>query len=265
MGSTSGAGGPCDCTCSTTYVNIDNRVKAIEKNEGIDVTPCTDAEGNWDPSPACTGFESAPQMSTGAFPECVVARTTIPIESCGKGAPGRTPDAGGGAPADAGAHSRRGRRSCRAPREHSPGRLRWRCRRSARCDRGPGQRPRRGERLRAARGGRCGLGARRGVAPRRRAALLRGRLRKLRGRRSRRPRRRARRRGRQRRLRGRRRRRLLGDGAWRFRPAASRAGCARAERCSAAQARDVAAEPTRPRRALRWPLELKWFWPILSP
>jgi uncharacterized protein (TIGR03382 family) len=82
-GSTSGAGGACDCTCSTTYVNIENHVKAIEKNEGIDVTPCTDAEGKWDPSPACTAFESGPERGTGTFPDCTVARTSAPIASCG--------------------------------------------------------------------------------------------------------------------------------------------------------------------------------------
>jgi hypothetical protein len=99
MGSTSGAGGQCDCTCSTTYVNIDNHIKAIEKNEGIDVTPCTDAAGKWDPTPACSGFESAPQSGTGTFPECTVAHTTSPIESCGQAV---TTDADAGTKADAG-------------------------------------------------------------------------------------------------------------------------------------------------------------------
>jgi MYXO-CTERM domain-containing protein len=85
FGSTSGAGGNCDCTCSTTYVNIENHVKAIEKNENIDVTPCTDAEGNWAPGPGCGNFEAAPMSNTGTFPQCMVERTTIPIASCGAG------------------------------------------------------------------------------------------------------------------------------------------------------------------------------------
>lgn len=85
FGSTSGAGGNCDCTCSTTYINIENHVKAIEKNEGIDVTPCTDADGKWAPSPACAAFEAAPQNGTGTFPQCSVERITRPIETCGAG------------------------------------------------------------------------------------------------------------------------------------------------------------------------------------
>jgi uncharacterized protein (TIGR03382 family) len=84
VGSTSGAGArSCDCTCSTVYVNIANHVKAIEERENIDVTPCTDADGNFDPSPACGGFVTGPQYNAGTFPSCSVARTTTPINSCG--------------------------------------------------------------------------------------------------------------------------------------------------------------------------------------
>jgi hypothetical protein len=101
FGSTSSAGGQCDCTCSTIYVNIENHVKAIEENTDFDVTPCTDAEGNWDPSPECTTFQSKPQEATGTYPACTVAMTTQPIESCG---PNTLPGAGaGGTGAGAGA------------------------------------------------------------------------------------------------------------------------------------------------------------------
>ncbi|HEX6244570.1 MAG TPA: trypsin-like serine protease [Polyangiales bacterium] len=97
-GSTSGPGAvACDCTCSTTYVDIENHVRAIERDEGIDVTPCTDAAGKWQPSAACAGFESAPQSGSGTYPQCSVARTTLPIESCGAGT-----SVGGDAGADAG-------------------------------------------------------------------------------------------------------------------------------------------------------------------
>jgi hypothetical protein len=83
VGSTSGAGARgCDCTCSTVYVNIANHVKAIEEREHIDVTPCTDADGNFEASPACTNLLTAPHGS-GTFPSCTVARTTEPINSCG--------------------------------------------------------------------------------------------------------------------------------------------------------------------------------------
>lgn len=86
FGSTSGPGAPfCDCTCSTLYVDIAMHVKAIEENEGIDVTPCTDAEGNWEPGPECNALQTQAMMGSGTFPNCSVGRTSVPINSCGKG------------------------------------------------------------------------------------------------------------------------------------------------------------------------------------
>jgi hypothetical protein len=100
FGSTSSAGGNCDCTCSTLYVNIAQHVKEIEQAEGIDVTPCTDASGAWAPSAACRDFQSTPQDGTGTYPACSVALTHDPIESCG---PATTmPAAGSGAGGNAG-------------------------------------------------------------------------------------------------------------------------------------------------------------------
>jgi hypothetical protein len=84
LGSTSGPGAQnCSCSCSSVYVNVANHVAQIEKNESIDVTPCTDSSGNWQPGPDCQGFQSDPANATGSFPSCVVARTTEPIQSCG--------------------------------------------------------------------------------------------------------------------------------------------------------------------------------------
>jgi hypothetical protein len=117
-GSTSGAGSDlfCDCTCSTTYIAIENHVRAIETNEKIDVTPCTDADGAWSPGPLCADLMSAPESGTGTYPAaCKVQRTSAPIESCGPNTQGAGADAGvhdggvspgasadGGAAADAG-------------------------------------------------------------------------------------------------------------------------------------------------------------------
>jgi hypothetical protein len=110
VGSTSGAGAKqCDCACSTVYVNIANHVQAIEQNEKIDVSPCTDASGAFAPSPACMNLLSAPQSGTGTFPACIEAVTQGPIESCG---PTSLPTAGapaahgGGTGATAGAGGR---------------------------------------------------------------------------------------------------------------------------------------------------------------
>jgi hypothetical protein len=83
-GSTSGAGGPCDCACSTVYVDIRQHVKAIEENEDIDVTPCTDADGKWAPGPDCKDFITDPGSGTGTYPNCTAPITKEPIASCGE-------------------------------------------------------------------------------------------------------------------------------------------------------------------------------------
>lgn len=104
-GSTSSAGSNnCDCTCNTIYVDIKNHVQAIEKDQNIDVTPCTDDSGGWDPTPACSNFISDPQKGTGTYPNCSVPMTTGPIETCGKGVT-TTMGTGGAGSAGAGAGS----------------------------------------------------------------------------------------------------------------------------------------------------------------
>jgi hypothetical protein len=99
VGSTSGAGSRvCDCTCSTVYVGIANHVAAIEANEGIDVTPCTDADGAFEASPACAALLTSSRTGSGTFPGCTVSRTSEPIRSCGAAAAdGGGPRAGAGA------------------------------------------------------------------------------------------------------------------------------------------------------------------------
>jgi len=106
-GSTSGPGGPCDCACSTVYVNIAMHVAAIEKAEGLDVTPCTNSSGAWAPSPDCSKMQQNPAAATGTFPSCVVARTTNAIETCGPNAS----SGAGGSPSNGGATSTGGTNS----------------------------------------------------------------------------------------------------------------------------------------------------------
>lgn len=89
VGSTSGPGARnCDCNCSSAYVDIRMHVKAIEQNEQLDVTPCTDDTGAWSPGPDCKDMQREPATASGTFPSCVVTRTTDPIESCGPAFPG---------------------------------------------------------------------------------------------------------------------------------------------------------------------------------
>jgi len=90
IGATSGPGQPtnraCRCNCGTTLVNIAQHVAAIEANEGIDVTPCTDARGAWAPGPRCRALPANPQRASGTYPACSMETTTAPIESCGPAA-----------------------------------------------------------------------------------------------------------------------------------------------------------------------------------
>src|SRR5262245_58899868 len=62
---TSGSSQLCNCNCSAVFVNIGVHVREIEANEHIDVTPCTDAEGRFEPSESCRQLPSAPQNGSG--------------------------------------------------------------------------------------------------------------------------------------------------------------------------------------------------------
>ena len=110
FGSTSGPGArACDCTCSTTYVNIAMHVERIEADEQIDVTPCTDAQGRWAPGPDCKALPLAPQSGSGTFPTCTITYTQEPIASCegatgpAAGSSGQAAAAGNGAAGASGA------------------------------------------------------------------------------------------------------------------------------------------------------------------
>ena len=97
FGSTSGPGSSnCDCTCTTIYVNIANHVKAIEANENIDVTPCTDATGKWEGGPNCKDFPADPQKSGGSWPTCNNKMTSGLLTTCGPNGGGGAAGAGGG-------------------------------------------------------------------------------------------------------------------------------------------------------------------------
>ncbi|MET0340803.1 MAG: trypsin-like serine protease [Polyangiales bacterium] len=73
----------CRCNCGTAFVNVAQHIAAVEANERIDVTPCTDASGNWSPGPRCTTMPLDLPRASGRFPTCQVPQTTTPLESCG--------------------------------------------------------------------------------------------------------------------------------------------------------------------------------------
>jgi hypothetical protein len=95
---TSGSTQLCNCNCGAVFVNIAMHVHEIEANEGIDVTPCTDADGKFEPSESCRQFPSAPQNGSGIFPLCKLAYTSGPIDSCQGALPPMAAAAGSRAP-----------------------------------------------------------------------------------------------------------------------------------------------------------------------
>lgn len=60
-------------------------VEYLEKDSGIDVTPCTDAKGNWEPTEACKGAISDPYEASGDWINgCSPSKPGGYIASCGK-------------------------------------------------------------------------------------------------------------------------------------------------------------------------------------
>jgi MYXO-CTERM domain-containing protein len=47
--------GDSACGSPTTYALIHRAIPWIEEHSGVDVTPCYDVEGNWEPGPDCGG------------------------------------------------------------------------------------------------------------------------------------------------------------------------------------------------------------------
>lgn len=67
-----------------------NGVEWIEASSGIDVTPCHDADGTWNPGTGCQGFAQDPATGVGAWPSCGTGPVSGYGSSCG--APSGGPD-----------------------------------------------------------------------------------------------------------------------------------------------------------------------------
>jgi len=72
---------------------MDDAIPWIEEQSGIDVTPCHDADGTWNPSPACRNFSMAPHSPGRTWTSgCAEPALSPALASCG---PGYVPDDGG--------------------------------------------------------------------------------------------------------------------------------------------------------------------------
>ncbi|EDM77508.1 Secreted trypsin-like serine protease [Plesiocystis pacifica SIR-1] len=54
------SGGPEGCDNYGIYVTMFSMVGWVEEQTGLDITPCTDADGTWNPGPDCTGAAANP-------------------------------------------------------------------------------------------------------------------------------------------------------------------------------------------------------------
>ncbi len=80
------------CGAGNYFSLVHLGVEWVETETGIDVTPCHDTLGNWDPSPACGGFATgSPGVAEGTWDSCSWAEVSGLSSTCG-GAFDETPD-----------------------------------------------------------------------------------------------------------------------------------------------------------------------------
>jgi hypothetical protein len=91
------AGLSSDCRDGDHMALLHAAVPWIEKNSGVDITPCHDADGTWHPSSRCKSFSLAPTSTGRTWKNgCAESGMSGPEETCGKAFvdTGSDPDAG---------------------------------------------------------------------------------------------------------------------------------------------------------------------------
>ena len=83
------------CNAATIYTLIHPFVPWMERTSGIDITPCHDADGKWNPGPGCRNFPMNPEASNGAWPTmCTSVQRSGLAATCGAAFDGTVPDGG---------------------------------------------------------------------------------------------------------------------------------------------------------------------------
>lgn len=77
------SGGPPCGAGGDTYTLIYKAVPWIEENSGVDITPCHDVDGTWNPTPACQGFALDPLDTEVAWTEWCATPRLGPSATCG--------------------------------------------------------------------------------------------------------------------------------------------------------------------------------------
>jgi hypothetical protein len=88
-----GRGDSCGAGDLMAFVHI--AVPWIEKTSGIDITPCHDADGTWNPGPNCRGFAMNQELEGRAWANgCAEPALSPPAATCGAAYAGVALDAG---------------------------------------------------------------------------------------------------------------------------------------------------------------------------
>jgi hypothetical protein len=72
------------CNGESIYTLIHPFVPWVEQTSGIDITPCHDADGTWNPTADCKDFPSNPEAGVGSWDDmCAAISTGGPSATCG--------------------------------------------------------------------------------------------------------------------------------------------------------------------------------------
>ncbi len=95
FGSVSGGTTGIPCNGDGAYPRLENHVPWFEETFGIDITPCHDVDGSWNPSAECTGFFAGDHTGGESWSDmCAGAPASGPSATCGAPYAEVTPDAG---------------------------------------------------------------------------------------------------------------------------------------------------------------------------
>jgi hypothetical protein len=76
-----------ECVAPAYYTLLHRFVSWMETSTGLDLTPCHDADGTWNPGPDCGGFATAADRSNGAWADgCNAGATSGASAACGSSA-----------------------------------------------------------------------------------------------------------------------------------------------------------------------------------
>ncbi|MFK7999903.1 MAG: trypsin-like serine protease [Polyangiales bacterium] len=95
FGTVSGGTTGIPCNGDGAYPLIHQHVPWFEETSGIDITPCHDVDGTWNPGPECTGFFAGDHSGGQLWADaCAGAPVGGPSATCGEAFTVEEPDAG---------------------------------------------------------------------------------------------------------------------------------------------------------------------------